>query len=88
MSTPRTTVERSTGPTEQRTAPRDTEAAAPGATPLLPHEHDENAESGAPATGVSRQAARDVAAGQVDTDNYTRVRQAAAAAARKGRRTA
>jgi hypothetical protein len=52
----------------------------------LPHEHDEKAESGAPTQGVIRQAARDVAAGQVDTDNYTRVRQAAAAATRKGRR--
>lgn len=88
MSTRRTTAKRTTAPTQQRTAPRDSEAAAPGATPLLPHEHDEKAESGAPATTIIRQAARDLAAGQVDTDNYTRVRQSAAAAVRKGRRTA
>lgn len=86
MSPPRTMAKRTTAPPGQRTAPRDTEAASPGTTPLLPHEHDENAESGAAATGVIRQAARDLAAGQVDTDNYTRVRGSAAAAARRGRR--
>jgi hypothetical protein len=87
MSAPRTTAKRNPAAIEQRTTPRDSDAAAPGATPLLPHEHDEKAEGGAAATGVIRQAARDVAAGQVDTDNYTRVRQSAAAAARKGRRS-
>ena len=38
----------------------------------LPHEHDESAELSRVQHRVVRQAARDVASGQVDTDNYTR----------------
>jgi hypothetical protein len=44
----------------------------PHHAPLLPHEHDEAPESGAPAQPVIRRAARDIAKGLVDTDNYTR----------------
>lgn len=40
--------------------------------PRLPHEHDEAPESGAPRQPVIRRAARDLAKGLVDTDNYTR----------------
>ena len=38
----------------------------------LPHEHDESPEASRVQRPVMRQAARDVAAGQVDTDNYSR----------------
>ena len=39
----------------------------------LPHERDESPDISAPTQPVMRQAKRDLDAGQVDTDNYTRV---------------
>ena len=48
----------------------------------LPHERDERPEAGAPRRAVIRQAQRDVDAGLVDTDNYTRIAAVAARAAR------
>lgn len=39
----------------------------------LPHERDERPAAGAPVRPVMRQAKRDLDAGQVDTDNYTRI---------------
>jgi hypothetical protein len=41
--------------------------------PRLPHERDEVPDASAPRKAVIVQAQRDVAAGLVDTDNYTRV---------------
>jgi hypothetical protein len=41
-------------------------------SPRLPHERDEVPDASAPRKGVIVQAQRDVAAGLVDTDNYTR----------------
>lgn len=38
----------------------------------LPHERDENTQAPGTKRGVIKQAARDVEAGMVDTDNYTR----------------
>ena len=46
----------------------------------LPHERDESPESGAPRRGVMRQAESDLREGQVDTDNYTRIRDVAPSA--------
>lgn len=43
----------------------------------LPHERDETPESGAPRRDVIRQAESDVSSGQIDTDNYTRMRETA-----------
>ncbi len=51
----------------------------------LPHERDETPDSGAPARGVIRQAESDVREGQVDTDNYTRIRETARRAPAAGR---
>ena len=48
----------------------------------LPHERDERPEAGAPRRKVIMQAQRDVDAGLVDTDNYTRIAAVAARAAR------
>ena len=45
------------------------------AAPRLPHERDEVADSSAPRKPAVVQAQRDVAAGLVDTDNYTRARE-------------
>ena len=53
----------------------------------LPHERDEVPEIGAPTQAIMRQAKRDLDAGQVDTDNYTRVAAASAATLQKPRRT-
>lgn len=53
----------------------------------LPHERDERPEAGAPRRTVIRQAQRDIDAGQIDTDNYTRIAAVAARAPRPmGRR--
>lgn len=53
----------------------------------LPHERDERPEAGAPRRAVIRQAQRDIDAGLIDTDNYTRIATVAARAPRpKGRR--
>ena len=60
------------------TLPTDA-AQVPREAPQLPHERDESVDpppSGATRT-VVRQAKRDVDAGRVDTDNYTRVASAA-----------
>jgi hypothetical protein len=51
----------------------------------LPHEHDESAEPSSVQHGVVRQAARDVASGQVDTDNYSRATAIAKKAPKKRR---
>jgi len=45
------------------------------ASPRLPHERDEVADSSAPRKPAVVQAQRDVAAGLVDTDKYTRARE-------------
>ena len=53
-------------------------AQPPGAAvtpPLpLPHERDESAEAPGPPRQVVKQAAKDLSAGMVDTDNYTRAK--------------
>jgi hypothetical protein len=46
----------------------------------LPHERDESPESGAPRRDVMRQAESDLGEGQIDTDNYTRIREVAPSA--------
>jgi len=51
----------------------------------LPHERDESADPSAPRQAVVTRVARDVAAGRVDTDNYTRAADIAASAANKRR---
>jgi len=51
----------------------------------LPHERDESADPSAPRQAVMTRAACDVAAGRVDTDNYTRAAGVAAAAAKRRR---
>jgi hypothetical protein len=51
----------------------------------LPHERDESADPSAQRQDVMTRAAGDLAAGRVDTDNYTRA--ASVAAASKKRRT-
>ncbi len=40
----------------------------------LPHERDESAEAPGPARRVVKQAEKDLNAGMVDTDNYTRAK--------------
>jgi hypothetical protein len=53
---------------------RQRRGSAPAAVPLaLPHERDEAAERDLPQREVVVQAHADVAAGQVDTDSYTRI---------------
>ena len=52
----------------------------------LPHERDESPDVSAPTRPVMRQAKRDLDAGQVDTDNYTRVAAAYAAGLQNPRR--
>jgi hypothetical protein len=51
----------------------------------LPHERDESADPSAPRQAVMTRAAGDLAAGRVDTDNYTRATGVAAAASKKRR---
>lgn len=53
----------------------------------LPHERDEVPEIGTTTQAIMRQAKRDLDAGQVDTDNYTRVAATSAATFQKPRRT-
>ena len=45
------------------------------ASPRLPHERDEVADASAPRKPAVIQAQRDLAAGLVDTDDYTRARE-------------
>lgn len=52
--------------------------------PALPHERDETTEAPGAARKVIKQAAQDVKAGLIDTDNYTRA--AAVAAVATGRK--
>lgn len=49
--------------------PTHTDGEAP---PPLPHERDESTDARVAIKPKTAQAARDLAAGQVDTDNYTR----------------
>lgn len=59
----------------------------PDAAPLaLPHERDEHTDPPAAARKVIKQAARDLRAGLVDTDNYTRTTAIAAIAPAPKRR--
>jgi hypothetical protein len=51
----------------------------------LPHEHDESTEPG-PRRRVIKQAAKDLARGLIDTDNYTRATLVAARADSRRRR--
>jgi hypothetical protein len=51
----------------------------------LPHERDESADPSAPRQAVMTRAAGDLAAGRVDTDNYTRAAGVAAAATKRRR---
>jgi len=53
----------------------------------LPHERDESPDFSAPTKPKMRQAKRDLDAGQVDTDNYTRVAATSAARLQQPRRT-
>lgn len=52
----------------------------------LPHEHDESAEASRAKQPIIKQAAKDVAAGLIDTDNYTRAAGVAARAEARRRR--
>ena len=52
----------------------------------LPHEHDESAEASRAKQPVIKQAAKDLAAGLIDTDNYTRAALVAARAEARRRR--
>lgn len=51
----------------------------------LPHEHDESAEPSRVQDANVCQASRDMASGQVDTDNYTRATEIAKGAPKKRR---
>jgi len=53
----------------------------------LPHERDESPDISTPTRPIMRQAKRDLDAGQVDTDNYTRVAAASAGRLQQPRRT-
>ena len=59
--------------------------ASPDSGTRLPHERDEAAEPGAEPSKVIAIAERDVREGQVDTDNYTRMREVGEAGLRKRR---
>jgi hypothetical protein len=54
-------------------------------TEKLPHERDETPAAGAPARDVIRQAESDVRDGQVDTDNYSRMREVTSPAVDAGK---
>jgi hypothetical protein len=60
--------------------------SAQKASLAVSHERDEVPESGTPTRAIMRQAKRDLDAGRVDTDSYTRVAAASAATFRKRRR--
>lgn len=77
----------STGGTRRRKQ-GETRVAGTERALKLPHERDESAESPGPRQAVIKQAAKDLAAGLVDTDNYTRAAATAASAARRRRRDA
>lgn len=53
---------------------------------LLPHERDQSPQSGASTRALMRQAKRDLDAGQVDTDNYTRAAAASGVKSQRPRR--
>jgi hypothetical protein len=52
----------------------------------LPHERDESTQAPGARRAVIKQAARDLAAGLVDTDNYTRAATIAAPGKKRGAR--
>lgn len=72
-STTRTHIARRTGATSPDTGVR------------LPHERDESAEPSGKRQAKISIAERDVREGQVDTDNYTRMREVGEAGLRKSR---
>jgi len=77
-----------------RSAPASSRRLEPGETRpqdtdrelKLPHERDEGPESPGPRQRVIRQAAKDLARGLIDTDNYTRAALVAARADKRRRR--
>jgi hypothetical protein len=64
----------------------ETRLSGPERALKLPHERDESTEPGGPARRVIKQAAKDLARGLIDTDNYTRATQVAAWADTRRRR--
>ena len=54
-------------------------------SPALPHERDEAPEIGGGRRAVVKQAAKDIARGLVDTDNYTRAREVTLSRRRRSR---
>ncbi len=72
----------------RRTRLKRPRPATPVADPMLPHERDESpadpAQTGAPHAEIAI-AERDLREGQVDTDNYTRLREVGYAGLRKRR---
>ena len=63
----------------------ETRVASPDGELKLPHERDESTEPPGPRRRVIKQAAKDLAAGLIDTDNYTRAALVAAWADRRRR---
>ena len=61
--------------------------SAPKASLPLPHERDQSPQVSARTRAIMRQAKRDLDAGLVDTDNYTRAAAASGAKPQKRRRT-
>jgi hypothetical protein len=61
--------------------------SVPKASLPLPHERDQSPAIRASTTAIMRQAKRDLDAGQVDTDNYTRAAAASGLKSPKPRRT-
>ena len=80
-----TTKKASTGGARRRKQ-GETRVAGSERALKLPHEHDESAEPPGTRQPVIEQAATDIAAGLVDTDNYTRAAAIAARAPRRRRR--
>ena len=64
----------------------ETRLAGPERDLKLPHERDESAQPPGPRQRIIKQAAKDLAAGMIDTDNYTRVAEVAAQAETRRRR--
>ena len=70
MATPK----KPSAPRSRRAVRGKTHLAGAEAPYQLPHERDESTDAPGPVRPVIEQARPDVASGQVDTDNYTRVR--------------
>ena len=64
----------------------ETQLAGPPRGLKLPHERDESTEAPGPRQPVIKQAAKDLARGLIDTDNYTRATLVAARADSRRRR--